>query len=753
MPAPKFSALIGCLLAFGLVVPATAAGGKVRRVKVVADKAPDCSSLKTIVESVTRDCKTNDERAIAVYNFMQLTHYHQGYPGEEGGLGALKEINVYGWSLCGGLHTIEAALWRELGWDWRYVGWSDPGHTTVEARYDGRWHYLDAFLKFYAWMPDPNAPGGRTVASEDDLRANPALVTDGLEFDKDRSVYYHKGDRFEVINGKANWRAPAFLVCGDPPEGILTGLRGRSAAGSPTGWAGLEFDSPGYATDVDLDPGTALTLTWEATPGAHWWNGRQYTPGHSCGDKDYRNCPAVGPILEPYIPSGGQRRSHANGTLAVAPDFSAGRVLKGLAAHENTKWDAGTLRPVDPSRPGSITLALQSPYVMTRAAGAADGADTAEVSTDGGKTFRTVRLADFSEAVGGKYTCLVRLSFKEALRAVRIEAVVQCNRGALPYLSPGKNRVTVSVADPADLGENRLAVTYAYRPGARDRSYEDLADAGAEVARAHGATWAERPTVVRKEFTARDLPATFDVDVPTPADRYPVYPRMLFVRREVLAPGAPPAPVPGDAQATKSGAGYELKTLPDPFLTGVKPPPQRVARPTSTRTIGLRASHAVSADGRAEANHYLKWKEGETWVLLVAGDLGKLPPAREIAAARLVFPVSRGHAKAATRVGVTALAAPFENDRPFGFKRLGEVVGTAVVPVQPGGSGNDDAPPKDFAVDLTRAVKRVAAGEAPFHGLALRVVPDRSVDEGYITRLDLPGHAVLRLELETYDAN
>jgi hypothetical protein len=43
----------------------------VRAIKVQPDKAPDCSSLKTIAETVTRECKTNDEKAIAIYNFMQ----------------------------------------------------------------------------------------------------------------------------------------------------------------------------------------------------------------------------------------------------------------------------------------------------------------------------------------------------------------------------------------------------------------------------------------------------------------------------------------------------------------------------------------------------------------------------------------------------------------------------------------------------------------------------------------------------------
>ena len=143
---------------------------------------------------------------------MRLTHYHRAYPGEPGGVPVLKEIHCYGWSLCGGLHAEQSALWRELGWNWRFVGW--PGHTTVEAFYDGRWHYLDVFLKFYAWMPDPQHPGRRTIAGQDDLAANPkALLRDAFVLDKARKVVYVKGNEFEINGDIANWQAPAFLVC------------------------------------------------------------------------------------------------------------------------------------------------------------------------------------------------------------------------------------------------------------------------------------------------------------------------------------------------------------------------------------------------------------------------------------------------------------------------------------------------------------------------------------------------------------
>jgi len=103
-------------------IDAGAPKGFCRIIKVVADKAPDCSSRKAIVESVTRGCKTNDEKAIAIYNFARLGYYHRNYPGEKGGIAALKLFNVYGWSLCGGQHAAFSSLWVAAGWKHRFVG-------------------------------------------------------------------------------------------------------------------------------------------------------------------------------------------------------------------------------------------------------------------------------------------------------------------------------------------------------------------------------------------------------------------------------------------------------------------------------------------------------------------------------------------------------------------------------------------------------------------------------------------------------
>jgi hypothetical protein len=306
----------------------------VRGITILPDKAPDCSSLKAIVESVTRGCKTNDEKAIAVYNFMRLTHYHRAYPSEPGGIPVLKEINCYGWSLCGGLHAEQSALWRELGWKWRFVGW--PGHTTVEAFYDGRWHYLDVFLKFYAWMPDANAPGGRTIASQADLAANPQeLLTDAFVLDPSRRVAYQIGNEFDLFGAKANWQAPAFLVCGDGLQGVITGVKKRNRVGPTPGWAGMRHATGDYSADVNLKPGFALTSSWDKVPGAWYWAGSKIEPCHTCGDKEICNSPEKGPIAEPYLGPNWKSETYANGQLEFRPDLSHRDCLRSFEAVEN----------------------------------------------------------------------------------------------------------------------------------------------------------------------------------------------------------------------------------------------------------------------------------------------------------------------------------------------------------------------------------------------------------------------------------
>lgn len=722
--------------------------GRVKQIKIVADKAPDCSSRKSIVESVTRGCKTNDEKAIAIYNFCKMAWYHRAYPREKGGVAALKMINVYGWSLCGGQHSALSSLWVTAGWKHRFIGWK--GHTTVEVNYDDKWHYYDTFLKFYCWKKDPTAPGGRTVASQNDIKSNPDLVSKGLVYDKGRRVYYFPGNQFEVIDGKANWTAPAMLNCGDTPKGVVGGCKKQSRRGSPTGWAGIIHDEKGYNTDINLGPGMSLEVMWKELPDCWFWQGQKKQPYHTCTDKDFRNCPVIGPVKEPYIgvyePRG--RRSYANGIFLFTPDLSKDAFLSGLIARDNVKVADGKLVPADAEKPATITVPLQLPYVFVRASAEAAGVDKAELSVDGGKTFKPVDLKDFSSSVKGKYNCQLKLTVNKELTSLKMKAIVQHNRCSQPYLSPGKNKITVSVADAKQLGENKLCVTYAYSLGSRRYTHEQMAAAGMEIAKGHKASWSDKPTVVQKTFSGSDLPATFEIDVPTPKDKTPVYPRMLFLRREVLASGQKPIALPEGALEAKVGPDEELKTLPNPFLMGTQKPPEKKPRPMKVSKLVMQCSHVVDNEGKSYENHFIKTKPKKLdiyWAMLVGGELKDLPDPKTIAEARLCFPVVNSHAKANVKVGAYPLKVAFEKDKPYDGKNFGGILGSTVVPKQA-----KAGEPKYHKIDVTPHIKAVAKGDAKFNGLAIKVVPDRGVDDGWTVRIDITKEAETYLELAVY---
>src|SRR5438105_3374153 len=157
-PIRQFALLasLACALA-----PA-AAFGQVRGFKVTTDRTVDAGSLESIVRDVIAraGARTNDDKAIALYEYLHHTIFHHAYATEPlpQSVGPLKVIHAYGWSLCGGQHTVLKALFEAAGFRCRYVAW--PGHTTIEVFYDGRWHYFDVFLKCYFWTRDKSHVAG-----------------------------------------------------------------------------------------------------------------------------------------------------------------------------------------------------------------------------------------------------------------------------------------------------------------------------------------------------------------------------------------------------------------------------------------------------------------------------------------------------------------------------------------------------------------------------------------------------------------
>lgn len=458
-------------LLVGLAMSATG-WGAVGDFKVTTDRSVDPSSLQSIVQGVdTRSrAQTNDERAIALYEWLHQTIFHGAYPTEAtpDSVGPLKIINVYGWALCGGQHTVLKALFETAGWPCRYVGWSDPGHTTIEVHYDGRWHYFDVFLKCYFWSKDRSH-----IVCQEEIAADPSLVLDAVQ------------------EGRA---ARQHLCCGDDAAGVVRGCIGRKVVGDAKGWESVTWRDQRYSPALTLPAGTSLRLEWTGEPDRYAVSGP--VPLHTCGTRDFRHDTVLGPLLEHYGP-----RNWSNGRLSYTPNFRSSAELGDIAL-QGAKARDGKVVATDGQGVALFRLPLPYAYVSARVDAGFDGTGRLSLSTDGGKTWASAPSGDISAIVKQKYELWCKAEFAGALTAFSLQAVVEHNRGAQPYLVVGENNVTVSAA-LLPLG-TKLTVALTYQEATVSSAAPRTSWDG------RGLTY-RQPTTVTKDVSA--LPATFAINV------------------------------------------------------------------------------------------------------------------------------------------------------------------------------------------------------------------------------------------------
>lgn len=466
------------MLAGWMLMGAVAAplGAAVDGFKITTDRTVDASSLETIVADAIRlaGAKSDDEKGIALYNWLNQALFHHAYPCERDTrpIGPLKALNVYGWGLCGGQHTVMKALFETAGWPVRYRGWSDPGHTTVEVQYGGRWHYYDVFLKGYWWTKDR-----ATIAGQDDIVADPSIVLDGL---KDKRV-----------------PKESYLCCGDEPAGVVQGCRNSKAepvAKHADGWASVTGRDQDYKPTLTLRSGAALRLEFAGQPGmmvADRTSGK-----HTCPNlKDLRANELLGPLLEHY-----GDRSWSNGRFTYAPDFAKPADVADVVL-TNASASGGKL-VAKGAGSALFKLDLPYPYAAATLSATGEGDIALAVSTDRGASWKPAAAGDIGALVRQAYDVWVKAEFRGALAGVKLDGVVEHNRAVQPFLLHGKNQVTVATADNRLPPGTALVVTYEWQ--------EATADGKRSQWNGKGLSYGETK-VVTKELTA--LPATFTIDV------------------------------------------------------------------------------------------------------------------------------------------------------------------------------------------------------------------------------------------------
>jgi hypothetical protein len=157
--------------------------------------------------------------------------------------------------------------------------------------------------------------------------------------------------------------------------------------------------------------------------------------------------------------------------------------------------------------------------------------------------------------------------------------------------------------------------------------------------------------------------------------------------------------------------------------------------------------------GEVFAHQFIKWLKENTnaWILLLSFDPEKLPDPKAIATAKLVFYVIEAHDKADMQAAAVALKAPFEPGKAYDFANLGTTINVTTV-AKGNGPGAPFNPPRRYEIDVTREVIAWARDKKS-NGLALRIVPNRAIDDGWTVRFTPAKEKPAELEISTFVDN
>ena len=414
---------------------------------VTTDKSVDTRTLDSILKGLIRDGMSDEEKVLAVFNWIRRVIYHGDGP-REYAYNFFNIINIHGHGSCLRQTTPMWVLLNRLGYKCR--GWATGGHHCIQVFYGEKWHLLDPHMCFYVY--DRATP--RTIASIEQIKEDTTLASDAMK------------------DGRA---CPGFLLCGDDISTFAT----------KTGWEDMgDFPESKKYTPVIEEPfgrialrrGESYTRTW--MPGPYWFkkgsDKKDSGPRHGCGAKDLKDT-VNAPLFEPHGWQGKYRHWGA-GYLTYKPDLSTDHYADSVVQQTNVVAVKAGLGLQDATAPGEVVFSVNCPYVITagdltlQRAGAGDL--KASVSADQGKTWKPAELkadgealkATFVDEVNGcfkGYWLRIELPAGAGLKGLELKSHFQLNPYSLPFLVPGKNVVTVEAGGYG----SPLTVTYNWSEG------------------------------------------------------------------------------------------------------------------------------------------------------------------------------------------------------------------------------------------------------------------------------------------------
>lgn len=136
--------------------------------RITVNDLYDWYDINSMVEEITADCTTDEEKALAIWQWVHWKRFQRS-PHDESSLNPVRDMNCYGYGICGHTSAWIKGLATAAGLKARIFEIS--GHTISEVYYNGDWHMLDGNVKVFYLGRD-----NRTIASLAELEQDPWLI-------------------------------------------------------------------------------------------------------------------------------------------------------------------------------------------------------------------------------------------------------------------------------------------------------------------------------------------------------------------------------------------------------------------------------------------------------------------------------------------------------------------------------------------------------------------------------------------------
>jgi hypothetical protein len=438
-----------------------------RTLKVIHTEGVDASDIRSLVETATRGCKSDREKAIALWAYITRNPYYHWCEAREAPEPCTEQgvvsdpviaFNVYGTVICYQVCDLLANLADAAGLRARTRG--VPGHKVTEVFYGGRWHLFDAQYDCAAYFV---ADDGKRIISLDELCLDAGKY---IRKPKHPSKPFYQFDHY---GGKFwPWESKEYVIKKFYPRHV-SGKAGVFAT----------YLARGHTIHLDLRRGEKLVRhftnegKWYCSPELfRRWRGDRTQRWVEKGPHDPRN----------------PQHAYANGELIYQPDWAAGEsnFRDGLHDGKDFVLAGGMVRPAA-GKTGHVVFRVQVPYLIVGKPGQlaaagdssegavfeaeflrrdASAANAVAVSTDNGITWREVwtndktgrrdvRL-DLTNRVEGTYGYLVKVTLAgdAAFGKMRLRTSLFYSPVPLPAVNAGENRFAFSL----DEGKGVVAV-------------------------------------------------------------------------------------------------------------------------------------------------------------------------------------------------------------------------------------------------------------------------------------------------------